>query len=63
MTRKDRIKLANTLADCLDQHSNIEHRHGVLAAKDAIADMLYKDSHEAWSQFETAWRKKMSVYA
>jgi len=63
MTRKDRIELAHALAVCLDQHSNIEHRHGVLAAKDAIADMLYEESHESWSQFETAWRKKMSVYA
>lgn len=63
MTRKDRIELANALADCLEQHSNIEHRHGVLAAKDAIADMLYEDNFAAWSEFETAWRKKMSVYA
>ena len=63
MTRKDRIELANALVDCLDQHSNIEHRHGVLAAKEAIADMLTAQGHSEWSDFETAWRKKMSVYA
>jgi hypothetical protein len=63
MTRKDRIELANALADCLDQHSNIEHRHGVLAAKDAIADMLYEDNPAAWSQFESAWREKMKIDA
>ena len=63
MTRKERIALANALADCLDSHSNIDHRHGILSAKDAVADMLYEDSLGAWSEFESAWREKMKIDA
>jgi hypothetical protein len=63
MTRKEIKALANILAECLDSHSNIEHRHGVLAAKEAIADMLYEDGHGAWSEFESAWREKMKIDA
>lgn len=63
MTRKEIKALANALSECLDSHSNIEHRHGILSAKDAIADMLYEGKHEAWSEFESTWREKMKIDA
>lgn len=61
MTKKDRISLATTLADCLQRHSDLSERAAVLAVKDAIADMLYERGHGPWSEFEQAWRERMNL--
>ncbi len=59
MTKKDRIALAHTLADCLQRHSDVSERSGVLAARTAIADMLHDQSFGAFCEFEEAWRERM----
>lgn len=59
MTKKDRILLAATIADCLQKHSALPQRAAIISVKDAIADMLYEQGHEPWSEFQHAWREQM----
>ena len=62
MTNTDIQALANTLAATLERETILDRRHGIIDAKDAIADLIYADGkgHQQWAIFEKTWRDAMS---